>query len=120
MVQCAKCEVRIVVIGFPSMRKSRLTIIILFRTRTRSILQANPLWGPNKNLYLFAAFCGSLCIALIILYVPVFNDVLGTSPIPVKYWFIPFGWGAAILMVDEIRKLLVRTYPNSLIARIAW
>ncbi|KAI8575989.1 hypothetical protein K450DRAFT_258839 [Umbelopsis ramanniana AG] len=90
------------------------------RTRTRSILQANPLWGPNKNLYLFAAFCGSLCIALIILYVPVFNTVLGTSPIPVKYWFTPFGWGFAILLVDETRKLIVRSYPASFIARMAW
>ncbi|CAM0143000.1 hypothetical protein VKS41_006245 [Umbelopsis sp. WA50703] len=90
------------------------------RTRTRSILQSNPLWGPTRNLYLFAAFCGSLCIALIILYVPVFNSVLGTSPIPVQFWFIPFGFGFAILLVDETRKLIVRTYPKSIIARIAW
>jgi sodium/potassium-transporting ATPase subunit alpha len=94
--------------------------VLATRTRRLSIIQANPLWGPNQNLWLFAAMCGSLAIALIILYVPVFNIYLDTSPIPVKFWFIPFGWAAFIVTMDEIRKLLARKYPNSLFGRLAW
>ncbi|KAF7727226.1 hypothetical protein EC973_007924 [Apophysomyces ossiformis] len=94
--------------------------VLSTRTRRLSLVQANPLWGPNRNLYLFGAMLASLSIALIILYVPVFNVYLGTSPIPVKFWFIPFGWAAMIMVADETRKYLARTYPNSLFGRMAW
>ncbi|GAA5813534.1 hypothetical protein MFLAVUS_007013 [Mucor flavus] len=94
--------------------------VLSSRTRRLSITQANPLWGPNQNLYLFASMLISLSITLIILYVPVFNNVLGTSPIPVKFWFIPFGWAAFIMVMDESRKLLARKYPESFVGRVAW
>lgn len=94
--------------------------VLSSRTRRLSIVQANPLWGPNQNLYLFGSMLVSLAITLIILYVPVFNTVLGTSPIPVVFWFIPFGWAAFIMVMDETRKFIARKYPNSFIARIAW
>lgn len=94
--------------------------VLSSRTRRLSITQANPLWGPNQNLYLFGSMLISLAITLIILYVPVFNDVLGTSPIPVQFWFIPFGWAAFIMVMDETRKLVARKYPDSFIGRVAW
>lgn len=94
--------------------------VLSSRTRRLSITQANPLWGPNQNLYLFGAMLVSLAITLIILYVSVFNTVLGTSPIPVAFWFIPFGWSAFIMVMDESRKFLARRFPNSIIARLAW
>ncbi|ORX56789.1 calcium ATPase [Hesseltinella vesiculosa] len=94
--------------------------VLSSRTRRLSLTDANPLWGKSKNLYLFGAMCGALAIALIILYVPVFNVYLGTSPVPVKYWFIPFGWALMIMVADELRKLFIRTFPRSLLARCAW
>ncbi|KAI7904029.1 uncharacterized protein BX663DRAFT_485506 [Cokeromyces recurvatus] len=94
--------------------------VLSSRTRRLSITQANPLWGPNQNLYLFAAMVASLAIAIIILYVPVFNVYLETSPIPVKFWFIPFGWAFFIMFMDESRKLLVRKFPKSIISKLAW
>ena len=94
--------------------------VLSSRTRRLSITQANPLWGPNQNLYLFGAMLVSLAITLIILYVPVFNTVLGTSPIPIGFWFIPFGWAAFIMVMDETRKLIARKFPKSFVARVAW
>ncbi|KAI8069352.1 hypothetical protein BC940DRAFT_236845 [Gongronella butleri] len=94
--------------------------VLSTRTRRLSLTQASPLWGKNKNWYLFGAMCASLAIALIILYVPVFNVYLGTSPIPVQYWFISFGWAALIMVADELRKLCVRKFPRGPIARMAW
>ncbi|CAO3600084.1 unnamed protein product [Absidia cylindrospora] len=94
--------------------------VLSSRTRRLPLTRANPLWGPNKNLYLFAAMLGSLAITLIILYVPVFNIYLGTSPIPIHFWFIPFGWAATIMVADELRKLLLTRFPHSLFGYLAW
>lgn len=94
--------------------------VLSSRTRTRSILQANPFYGHNKNYYIFCAMVISLAIALIILYIPGIQDVLFTRPVPVKYWFIPFGWAAMILTMDELRKLIIRSFPRSFVAKIAW
>ena len=118
------------------------------RTRRRSIFQANPFSGPTKNLYLFGGMIVSLLTALIILHVPFFNDVFFTRyngfffnilymlmvlilnvfnlskqshrPVPIQFYFIPLGFAAFILIMDETRKLLVRTYPKSFLDRLAW
>lgn len=94
----------------------------LFAIRNRSvpILESNPFYGPRKNLVLFAAILGSLLICIITLYVPWIQQVFGTSTIPAKYWFIPFGPAIGIVLIDEIRKTVVRVCPKSLLARIAW
>jgi sodium/potassium-transporting ATPase subunit alpha len=94
--------------------------VLSSRTRRLSLTRANPLWGPNKNWYLFAAMLGSLAITLIILYVPVFNVYLGTSPVPVQFWFIPFGWAAMIMVADELRKLCMAKFPKSIFGYLAW
>ncbi|KAI8384387.1 uncharacterized protein BYT42DRAFT_493550 [Radiomyces spectabilis] len=94
--------------------------ILSTRTRRLSLVQANPLWGPNQNLYLFAAMIASLAIAIIILYVPVFNIYLGTSSVPVQFWFIPFGWAALIMVADEIRKYLAKRWPQGFFGLVAW
>lgn len=55
-----------------------------------------------------------------ILYVPFFNNVFQTAPIPLEFWFIPIPLAIGMLVMDEIRKLLVRSFPKSIIAKIAW
>lgn len=94
--------------------------LLSIRTRRRSIFQSNPFSGPTKNLYLFGAMFISLITMLVILYVPFFNNVFNTRPIPVKFYFIPLGFAAFILIMDEIRKLLIRTYPKSFLDKLAW
>ena len=59
-------------------------------------------------------------IAIFFLYVPKFHTVLGTAIVPVEYWFLPMGFGMALLLLDEARKFVVRTYPKSFLAKIAW
>lgn len=51
-------------------------------------------------------------IAVVNLYGRGLQNVFGTTPIPGMYWGIPFSFAAGILIVDEIRKLIVRTYPK--------
>jgi sodium/potassium-transporting ATPase subunit alpha len=90
------------------------------RTRRNSLFQANPFFGANKNWWLFLAMCCSLGVSIFILYVPVVNQYLLTRRVPVEFWFIPFGFAVFIFIMDESRKLAVRSFPNSFIAKMAW
>jgi hypothetical protein len=86
--------------------------LLSIRNRRVSILNSNPLWGKRRNLVVPA---GMLCTALIgvtNLYGPGLQHVFGTTPIPGKFWGIPFGFALGILVVDETRKAIVRSYPK--------
>ncbi|KAH0310243.1 cation-transporting ATPase pacL, partial [Aureobasidium melanogenum] len=86
------------------------------RTRRLSLLKH----APWKNPYLLPAIIFAMIIAIFFLYVPKFHSVLGTAIVPVEYWFLPFAFGMGLLLFDETRKLLVRKYPKSILARMAW
>jgi sodium/potassium-transporting ATPase subunit alpha len=88
--------------------------LFALRTRRLSVLQ------HSFNWYLLPAIVFALIIAIIFLYVPKFHTVLGTSTVPVEYWFLPMGFGMGLLLLDEGRKFVVRRYPKSFIAKIAW
>ena len=51
-------------------------------------------------------------IAVTNLYGPGLQNVFATTPIPSKFWGIPFGFALGILIMDETRKLIVRSYPK--------
>ncbi|KAJ1801617.1 hypothetical protein LPJ59_000106 [Coemansia sp. RSA 2399] len=90
------------------------------RTRTRSLFQHNPFWGPARNLKLLVAVPISVAIALLVNEIPWFNNVFLTGPIPVEFFFIPIPFAFALVACDEARKLLVRSFPNSIFAKLAW
>ncbi|RPD55624.1 calcium ATPase transmembrane domain M-containing protein [Lentinus tigrinus ALCF2SS1-7] len=94
--------------------------LLAVRNRRVSILQSNPLWGPRRNLVVPVGMTATALIAVVNLYGPGLQKVFGTTPIPIMFWFIPFAFALGILTVDEVRKLLVRTYPNSFVAKMAW
>ncbi|EPT02641.1 K P-type ATPase [Fomitopsis schrenkii] len=86
--------------------------LLAVRNRRVSILQSNPLWGPRRNLIIFAGMAGTALVAIVNLYGPGLQHVFGTDPIPGMFWGIPFAFAAGILLMDEIRKSLVRAYPK--------
>ncbi|KAK0345692.1 hypothetical protein LTR02_005256 [Friedmanniomyces endolithicus] len=88
----------------------------LFAVRTRRLSVLN----HRFNWYLPPAIVFALLVAILFLYVPEFYSVLGTSTVPVANWFLPMGFGMGVLLLDEGRKWLVRRYPRSLIAKMAW
>jgi sodium/potassium-transporting ATPase subunit alpha len=83
------------------------------RNRRVSILQSNPLWGPRKNLAVPVGMTVTVLIGITNLYGPGLQRVFGTTPIPARFWGLPFCFALGILMMDEVRKLLVRTYPKA-------
>ncbi|KXN71430.1 calcium ATPase, partial [Conidiobolus coronatus NRRL 28638] len=94
----------------------------LFSTRTRKVstFTQNPAFGPTRNPYVILSIIGSICISLIVVYVPFFNNVFKTRPIPLGNWFIPIGFAMLILIVEEFRKFMIRRYPRSILAKLAW
>ncbi|KAJ3286152.1 hypothetical protein HDU79_006725 [Rhizoclosmatium sp. JEL0117] len=91
------------------------------RTRYNSVFQQNPFWGPTKNLKLLYATAVSLSVAALFVYLPWLNNVFNSAPIPAMYWFLPLPCGLFIIMMDELRKLAVRTYGHdSIIGRYSW
>ena len=86
--------------------------LLSVRNRRVSILSSNPLWGPRRNLAVPVGMAASALIGVINLYGPGLQRVFATTPIPSKFWGIPFAFALAILIMDETRKLIVRSYPK--------
>ncbi|CAF1214539.1 unnamed protein product [Adineta steineri] len=93
-----------------------------FSTRTRyaSIFQHNPFWGQNRNWFALGAIMISIIVQLIFTQVTWLNEIFDTAPVPAKYVMPTIGFGIGWLVIDELRKLCVRKFPHSIIARIAW
>ncbi|KAG1877646.1 hypothetical protein DFJ58DRAFT_752076 [Suillus subalutaceus] len=94
--------------------------LLAVSNRRVSILQSNPLWGPRRNLLVLAGMTGTILICIVNLYGPGFQRVFGTTPIPGMFWGLPFTFALGILLMDETRKAIVRRYPKSFIAWLAW
>jgi len=90
------------------------------RTRHLSILQHNPIFGKTRNPYTFVAMVISTLLAVVILYIPPLQCVFSLSPVPVEFYFTAIAMGMVVIIADEIRRLIVRTFPNSFVAKIAW
>ncbi|KAI0824955.1 calcium ATPase transmembrane domain M-containing protein [Trametes gibbosa] len=86
--------------------------LLATRNRRVSLLQSNPLWGPRRNLVVPLGMVATALVAVVNLYGPGLQKVFDTTPIPGMFWGIPFAFALGILAVDELRKLLVRTYPD--------
>ncbi|KAK0544159.1 hypothetical protein OC846_006169 [Tilletia horrida] len=95
--------------------------LLSIRTRRLSIFQKPPIFNrETQNLWMFPAMLVSLLIGIFISYIPAIQHVFLTREIRVEYFFIPMGFGIVMLSLDELRKLCVRTYPRSFLAKMAW
>lgn len=86
--------------------------LLSVRNRRVSIFQSNPLWGPRRNLAVPAGMVATSLIAVTNLYGPGLRRVFLTEPIPGMFWGLPFTFAIGILTMDELRKLIVRSYPK--------
>ncbi|KAH8655450.1 hypothetical protein BX600DRAFT_401577 [Xylariales sp. PMI_506] len=104
-----------------------VTIVILqwgnalgVRTRRASFLQSNPATKDHFNPWLMASIIASLAIAIFVTEVPGLQSLFGTAHVPIEFWVIPIPLAVGVLVMDEVRKLLVRVFPNSFVAKVAW
>ena len=90
------------------------------RTRYVSFFQHNPFYGKGKNLTVIFGILFSTCVGLVITLIPWLNNVFKTHPVPVRFVCPALGFGTALFLLDELRKYLVRRFPNSFLAKMAW
>ncbi|KAG0029644.1 hypothetical protein BGZ81_003571 [Podila clonocystis] len=94
--------------------------VLSIRNRRLSILQADPIREKRRNLWLFVGMLASLLMAIMVTEVPGIQEVMLTRSVPIKYWLLPLPCAVAILLADEMRKLMLRTFPNSIFGYLAW
>ncbi len=94
--------------------------LLTTRTRYVSFFNHNPFFGKARNWTIIIGIVFSSSVGLIITLVPWFNSVFKTQPVPIQYVCPALGFGLALFLFDEIRKFLVRRYPNSFLAKMAW
>jgi sodium/potassium-transporting ATPase subunit alpha len=94
--------------------------ILSIRNKRLSILQADPIRKKRRNPWLLAGAAMSLAIALFVTEVPGIQAIFGTASVPIEFWLMPLPLGLGILLMDEMRKLVVRTWPTGPVAKIAW
>jgi sodium/potassium-transporting ATPase subunit alpha len=86
--------------------------LLSVRIRRVSVLNYNPLWGPRRDYLILVRMVGTVLVAITNLCGPGLERIFETSSIPGMFWGFPFPYALGILIADEIRKLIVRTYPK--------
>jgi Ca2+-transporting ATPase len=78
----------------------------LFAQRTeRASVFRIPLFN---NRLMWVGIASELIVVLLIVYTPFLQTFIGTNAFPVRNWLFLFAWTPALLLVDELRKFLVR------------
>ena len=78
------------------------------RSRYSSLLSRLPCSFHSRNLYLILVILIELGIVFLIIYTPNLCIVFNTKPLPIIFIFLPFGYSAVYILIDELRKLAVR------------
>lgn len=94
--------------------------ILSIRNKKLSILQADPIRKQRRNPWLLLSASLSLAVAIFVTMEPGIQSLFGTGSAPVEFWFLPLPLALGILVMDELRKLCVRTWPRGPLAAIAW
>lgn len=94
--------------------------VLSVRSKRMSLLQADPIRPARRNPWLPLAMLISLIIAIFVTEVPGIQNLFGTAPVPIQYWFIPLGLALGVLAMDELRKVLVRLFPKGPVAWASW
>jgi sodium/potassium-transporting ATPase subunit alpha len=94
--------------------------ILSVRNRRLSIVQADPFTQKRRNPWLLLGMLISLAIAIFVTEVPGLQTLFLTASVPIEFWLIPIPLALGILVLDELRKLIVRLFPNGPVARVAW
>ncbi|KAJ5938182.1 hypothetical protein N7454_004524 [Penicillium verhagenii] len=94
--------------------------ILSVRSKRMSILQADPIRPARRNPWLPIAMLISLVIAIFVTEVPGIQRLFLTASVPIEYWLIPLGLAMGVLVMDELRKVLVRSFPKGPVAYVAW
>lgn len=94
--------------------------LLCVRNKRMSILQADPFRAKRRNPWLLAGIVMSFAIAVFVTMEPGIQSIFGTATVPIEFWLIPLPLALGVLIMDELRKLAVRLFPNGPLAKVAW
>lgn len=94
--------------------------LLTIRNKRLSIIEADPIREKRRNPWLLVGILFSFVVAVFVTEEPGLQYLSNTASVPIEFWLIPLPMALGILMLDELRKLLVRTFPNGPIAKVAW
>jgi sodium/potassium-transporting ATPase subunit alpha len=66
-------------------------------------------WSNPVTYYALAL---SLSLAIIFVYIPGVNDIMGSQPVGVTGWIPPLAAGAVILITSELRAYYLKSYAK--------
>ncbi|MCJ7519992.1 MAG: HAD-IC family P-type ATPase, partial [Anaerolineaceae bacterium] len=66
-----------------------------------------------NNKMIWMGILTEVVIILMFIYMPVFNNFIGTGPFEAKYWLILIGMIPSLIITDEIRKWMLRIRKKS-------
>lgn len=93
--------------------------LLCIRTHIKSFIQQPPWQKRRGNMWMFLAQIVSIGIMLVAVYVPFFNSLFNTRPVPVQFLFLTLVFCVIMVAMDEARKFCVRrNYLN--LHKIAW
>jgi magnesium-transporting ATPase (P-type) len=78
--------------------------VLAHRTERSSIFSI----GFFTNRMVWAGIASELIIVLMVIYVPFFQDVIGTGAFPLENWLFLCAWAPALLLAEEVRKGVIR------------
>jgi sodium/potassium-transporting ATPase subunit alpha len=96
--------------------------VMSIRTRRLSLAQQPPAFNERtQNLWIFPALVFSVVAGVIVSYPAALQRIFLTRGIDGMYIGISIACGLGLFLVDEVRKLAVRTWPRAIFpAGIAW
>jgi sodium/potassium-transporting ATPase subunit alpha len=66
--------------------------------------------GFLSNRLVLFGIATEILLALLIVYHPWGNAVFGTAPLPWQIWLLLVPFSVALLLLEELRKLIVRKF----------
>lgn len=80
---------------------------LICKTRRLSLFQQG-----MKNHMLNLGILTEIVVSLLIVYVPIFNQFVYTAPVPWIIWMTAIPYAILLLILDELRKYMIRKYPG--------
>jgi len=66
-----------------------------------------------RNKMVWIGILSEIVIILLFVYLPFFNNFIGTGPFDIKYWPLLVAMIPSLIVTDEIRKWVLRTRKKS-------
>ena len=70
-----------------------------------------------SNPMIWVGIASELIIIFLIIYLPFFQNIIGTAPFPVENWIFLFALAPALLLAEELRKGVLRMIEKRNVAR---